>query len=164
MNEKAKELTKAEQKELEIKNRQRFTRNAFDLVLKMISSATKKTRKTFNVKITLQNTNRYINFLAYGHSFKISIFKDGNIELELKEVCHDDFRAQLFEFTMDETLQAVFLKHFKNILSWLIPVFMEEDPHGVDSHSYMDFVERIGDFEKAYREAVREFTTEYKGD
>lgn len=157
MPEKEKQLTKTAQKKLEIKKRQAFTRQVFDLVLKMLSSTTQKTRKTFNIKITLQNSNRYFHFPAYGRSIKILIYKDGNIVLELKEICHDDFRVPLFIFAPDESAQADFLEHFKKILSWLFPLIIDEGPGGLDFHSYMDYVS-MGDIEKAYEAAVRDFT------
>ena len=140
--EKAK-MSKSRQKKLEAENKRLFTQRVFQAALEAIPPAVESARK-INVSISGQNYNRYIRFSAYGMSCSILIYKDGNIAIQLKEA-----------FTLDESAQHGFETHFREVLGWLIPVFMENVPY--DFHTFMDYVSDTQDFEKAHELVEKDF-------
>ena len=147
-------MSKSRQKKLEAENRRLFTQRVFQAALEAIPPAVESARK-INVSISGQNYNRYIRFSAYGMSCSILIYKDGNIAVQLKEAFHDDYNAQVFAFTLDESAQHGFETHFREVLGWLIPVFMENVPY--DFHTFMDYVSDTQDFEKAHELVEKDF-------
>lgn len=155
MSENIRKITKKEQKEMEKQNLRSFTQRTFETVMEMIPAGTEQLRSKIQVKITFQNWNRYVRFSSYGQYCNIQIFTNGNIVLELYEALHNKYVKQLFEFSYDEKAQEEFLSHFREILSWLIPVFAEMT--GYDFHTYMDFVDDETDFETAYEKVQKAF-------
>ncbi len=85
------------------------------------------------------------------------IFGDGNIAIEMKEVCHSNHVEQLFEYNIDITKQDAFIKELSEMARCLIRVFIDSDFENF--HTYMDYV---SDEQKAF-EAYKQMKEEFQG-
>lgn len=106
-------------------------------------------------QILFTNHNRYIHMNAYGRSTSLLIYRDGNVEINLKEFCHNPYEEQLFEFSLDEEVQERFLMRFREILSWLIPVSFGHCQY--DFHMFMDYASGQSSIETVYQNISEEW-------
>jgi hypothetical protein len=150
-------ISKSEQKKLETMNRRSFTQRMFSSTLQTIPPVLECVRKKTRINIFGQNYNRYVRFTAYGKSCNILIYQDGNVAVVLDEACHDKFTAQMFAFTLDEMAQNAFENHFREVLGWLLPTFLESMPY--DFHTFMDYVNEFQDIEVAHKWVENDFGT-----
>ena len=152
-----KKITKAEQRKMDAENKKEFITAAFQIVLNGLAEATADiTGSEKMVQIKFTSRNRYIYIDAYGMSAGILIFKDGNIDLSLKEALHNTHSEHLFEYSPDKTVQAKFLLQFQKMMTWLLPECFE---NGVsdDFHTFMDYVDAEETVEVAYKRVCEEW-------
>ena len=129
----------AKQKEkTEAAFRREFIEKCYEIVMKEAIKESKCTQKSVRVQAATKNYNRYINILRYGQKMCICIFRSGDIDIKLGEMCHAEHRERIFEYTTDPFEKEKFLDAFKNILKWLMPFGFGEGI--VDMHTYMDYV------------------------
>lgn len=148
-------MTKAELKKKETQEKLSFFAKAYGVVLSSIAEQTEDVRSKVEIRIIQQNFNRYIRFHRYGQDMAIKIFRDGKVVLELKEALHSDHEEQLFDYSVEAEDQAAFLDRLKDMLSWLIRVYLGMDV--LDYHSYMDYVSATDNAEAAYRKMHEEY-------
>lgn len=55
----------------------------------------------FQVRLSHKNYSRYIYFNRSYNGLGVLIYGDGNVVIELNEICHDDFRELIFEYTTE---------------------------------------------------------------
>ena len=152
-----KKITKAEQRKLDADNKKKFISMAFQAVLNEVAEATAGIPGSGStVQVKFANQNRYIYINAYGMSAGILIFRDGNVELNLKESCHSPHTEQLFEFSLNEVDQQEFLLQFHELLKWLLPECFE---NGVadNFHTFMDYVGMERTVDAAYKRMCEEW-------
>ena len=150
-----KKISKTEQKKLDTANKIEFIGKEFQTTLTALAAGTMKVRGGTKVQIVFTNYNRYVHFNAYGRSTSILIYGDGNVDIRLKEFCHNPHEERLFEFSLDKTVQESFLTRFCEILSWLVPVSFGESPY--DFHTFMDYASGQSSIETIYQNISKEW-------
>lgn len=147
-------MNQRQKRKMEAEQKTSFITNAYATVLSCIAEQSKAVRASVQIRLTHQRLNRYVRFHAYGKDMNIQIFGDGNVAIELKEALHNEHREQLFEYTSETEVQDAFLAALREMVSWLIPVFLDLAIH--DYHTYMDYVSDAKGVEEAYRQMVEE--------
>lgn len=151
-----KKISKTEQRKLDAANKKEFIGKAFQTALNALAENTADvTGGGVNVQVLFTNHNRYIHMNAYGRSTSILIYRDGNVEIKLKEFCYNPHEEQLFEFSLDKEVQECFLIRFCKILSWLIPVSFGHCQY--DFHTFMDYASGQSSIETVYRNISEEW-------
>ena len=151
-----KKISKTEQRKLNAANKKEFIGKAFQTALNALAENTADvTGGGVKVQVLFTNHNRYIHMNAYGRSTSILIYRDGNIEIKLKEFCHNPHEEQLFEFSLDKEVQERFLIRFREIMSWLIPVSFGHCQY--DFHTFMDYASGQSSNETVYRNISEEW-------
>lgn len=151
-----KKISKTEQRKLDAANKKEFIGKAFQTALNALAENTVDvTGGGVKVQISFTNHNRYVHISAYGRSTSILIYRDGNVEIKLKESCHNPHEEQLFEFSLDKEVQERFLIRFREILSWLIPVSFGHCQY--DFHTFMDYASGQSSIETVYRNISEEW-------
>ena len=98
-----KKISKTEQRKLDAGNKQEFIGKVFQTALNALAENTVDiTGGGVKVQVSFTNHNRYVHMNAYGRSTSILIYRDGNVEIKLKEACHNPHEEQLFEFSLDK--------------------------------------------------------------
>lgn len=152
-------MTKAGIKQMENEKRHNFISKTVDVVLQSLVEQTKENRKKLQVRIDFTNYNRYIRCHIYGKDIAILIYGDGNVGVELKEFCHDDYAEQLFDYDSDIEKQEDFLNKLEKMLYWMIPIFLDKKEY--DFHTYMDYVFRKENIYDAYNFMVEDYPTSF---
>ena len=145
---KEKKPTKAELKKEERRRCRFFVSKAYATALMMIPPMTMDSRKSVKINIAHMNCNRYIHFNIYCRSLSLLFYQDGNVEIVTTEFCHSDHREMLFTYTEDEAAQEKFLDQLRELLSWLIPEFVDEVD--ADFHTFMDYVDDKHTLQESY--------------
>ncbi|MCD7819956.1 MAG: hypothetical protein LUH07_13065 [Lachnospiraceae bacterium] len=151
-------MTKAEQKKAETEARYDFIKKTYATVLECIPETTRGVRTTVQIRLDHKSSNRYIHFHKYGGDLNVLIYGDGNVAIEVKEIFHSDFKAQVFGYPEDNDRQQVFWQELKELLSDLIEIFVEHS--FVDWHTYMDYVSVKQDLKAAYELVKADFCRE----
>lgn len=131
-------MTKAELKQLETEKKHAFIARAYATVLSCIPEQTVMLRKNVQIRLTHQSYNRYIRFHKYDKDMNIQIFGDGNVVIVLNSISHNEYKEQLFEYSSEDEQQKIFLVELKELISRLLPLFMDQD--SCDFHTYMGHV------------------------
>ncbi len=131
-------MTKAEQKKLETAKKQDFIAKTYAVILSSIPEQTKGVRKSVQIRITHQNSNRYIRFHIYGQDINFLLYADGNVVVELEEILHNKHTEQLFEYSEDTEKQEALWKGLSELVPFLIKAFLDMD--GLRFRYYMDYV------------------------
>ena len=139
--------------------KQDFIEKVYLLLLTSIPAQTKAERRKLIVKVTHGQMNRHVRFIDYGKCMDFQIDGNGNVSVELKADYHEGHWEQLFEYVDDAEAQADFLRKLKEILSWLIRVFMDLDCFTY--HTYMQYVEDNGFITSAHEKMVAEYRMYY---
>ena len=142
-------MTKAEQKKIETQKRLDFLAKTYAAALSCVAENTADIRSKVEFRVTQYNYNRYIRFHAYGKDLAILIYKDGKVVLELKEISHNDYVEQLFDYAEEAANQEVFLEKLKEKFSWLIRIFIGKEV--LNFHNYMDYISWHKNAELAYQ-------------
>ena len=151
-----KKISKSEQRKLDAANKKEFIGKAFQIALNALAENTADvTGGGMKVQVLFTNHNRYVHMNAYGRSTSILIYRDGNVEIKLKEFCHDPHEEQLFVFSLDKEVQERFLIRFREIMSWLIPVSFGHCQY--DFHTFMDYASGQTSIEAAYQNISEEW-------
>lgn len=150
-----KKISKAEQRKLDSANKKEFIGKVFQTALNALGERTVGVTGGTKVQIVFTNHNRYIHLNAYGRATSILIYRDGNVDLKLTEAFHSPHEERIFEFTLDKTEQENFLKHFSEMLNWLIPVSFENCAY--DFHTFMDYVSGSTSVDAAYETISKEW-------
>lgn len=151
-----KKISKTEQRKLDAANKKEFIGKAFQIALNALAENTADvTGGGMKVQVLFTNHNRYVHMNAYGRSTSILIYRDGNVEIKLKEFCHDPHEEQLFVFSLDKEVQERFLIRFREIMSWLIPVSFGHCQY--DFHTFMDYASGQTSIEAAYQNISEEW-------
>lgn len=151
-----KKISKTEQRKLDAANKKEFIGKAFQIALNALAENTADvTGGGMKVQVLFTNHNRYVHMNAYGRSTSILIYRDGNVEIKLKEFCHDPHEEQLFVFSLDKEVQERFLIRFREIVSWLIPVSFGHCQY--DFHTFMDYASGQTSIEAAYQNISEEW-------
>lgn len=151
-----KKISKTEQRKLDAANKKEFIGKAFQIALNALAENTADvTGGGMKVQVLFTNHNRYVHMNAYGRSTSILIYRDGNVEIKLKEFCHDPHEEQLFVFSLDKEVQEHFLIRFREIMSWLIPVSFGHCQY--DFHTFMDYASGQTSIEAAYQNISEEW-------
>ena len=148
-------MTKAEQKKIETQKRLDFLTKTYAVALSCVAEQTADIRSKVEFRVTQYNYNRYIRFHVYGKDMAILVYKDGKVALELKEAFHSDYVEQLFDYEEEAENQETFFSKLKEMLSWLIRVFLNMDV--LDFHSYMDYISWKQNAELAYQTMREEY-------
>lgn len=154
-------MTKAEQKKIETAKKRDFIEKTYAVILSSIPEQTKEIRKSVQIRIIHKNANRYIRFHNYSRDINFLLYGDGNVVIELSAFCHDKYTEQLFEYLPEAETQEMLWKKLKEILSWLIKVFLDSDV--MDFHAYMDYVSYSKNMVVAYQTMIAEYHGKYKG-
>ena len=147
---KEKKLTKTQQKAMEREQKGCFINHVYELVLHRIAHSASHCRKSVTIQCTHKNANRYVRFNTYGCHLAVLIFRDGNIGLELEEAFHTPYTQIVFAYSADDQEQSAFMVWLDQLLTWLIPIFLEDQ--AIDFHSFMDYVSHAGNPSDAYDE------------
>lgn len=151
-----KKISKTEQRKLDAANKKAFIGKAFQIALNALAENTADvTGGGMKVQVLFMNHNRYVHMNAYGRSTSILIYRDGNVEIKLKEFCHDPHEEQLFVFSLDKEVQEDFLIRFREILSWLVPVSFGHCQY--DFHTFMDYTSGQTSIEAVYQNISEEW-------
>lgn len=151
-----KKISKTEQRKLDAANKKEFIGKAFQIALNALAENTADvTGGGMKVQVLFTNHNRYVHMNAYDRSTSILIYRDGNVEIKLKEFCHDPHEEQLFVFSLDKEVQERFLIRFREIMSWLIPVSFGHCQY--DFHTFMDYASGQTSIEAAYQNISEEW-------
>lgn len=148
-------MTKAEQKKQETANKRTFIQKVFLVAMEELCEATREVTGGPKVGMSFTNYNRYIHLNAYGQSTAILIYRNGNVDVKLKEFCHEERVERIFDFTLELTEQEKFLEQFRGMLRWLLPVSFGKCEF--DFHSFMDYVEGSESIAVAYESICREW-------
>lgn len=150
-----KKITKTEQKKADTVDKKDFISRAFQTALNVLAQGSNDVTGGTKVQIAFMNYNRYIHMNAYGRSTSILIYRDGNVDIKLKEACHNPHEERLFEFSSDKDVQKSFLARFREIMSWLIPISFGQSPY--DFHTFMDYASGQSSLEAVYKEISKEW-------
>lgn len=92
-------MTKKEQKELENNERKQFVKKAATVIAETAMDLIPLGNiAAFTLKITIKNENRYLDFHRYGTDLKFYVYRSGDIDVVLKEFCHEDVRIRLVHY------------------------------------------------------------------
>ena len=151
-----KKISKTEQRKLDAANKKEFIGKTLQTALNVLAENTVDvTGGGVKVQISFTNHNCYVHISAYGRLTSILIYRDGNVEIKLKESCYNPYEEQLFEFSLDKEVQERFLIRFREIMSWLIPVSFRHCQY--DFHTFMDYVSGQSSIETVYRNISEEW-------
>lgn len=131
-------MTKAEQKRLETERKHDFINHVYAIVFQALPEESRGYRKSVHVKIEHRNYSRYIRFHSYGQNLVFQIFSDGNVAVELDELCHEQHVEQVFSYDTDVRKQEEFITQFSELAPYLIRAFIGRDE--LTFHAYMDYI------------------------
>ena len=132
-----------------------FINAVFMAVMMNISEQTIGVRKKNQITVKLDGNNRYINLSRYGQKLSFTIYTSGDIDIQISEFCHADYKERIFEYTSDEEKQVEFIAWLQNVLEWIIKGFCDDD---ISWHVYADYLRDFEDFEEAYETMEKELT------
>ena len=156
-----KKLSKTAQAREDGKNRKRFKEKCYEILMTKFLEYSIDMRTSNKIHIQITNTNKYFSVKRYGQYLNIAIFTSGDIDITVNELCHEEHKERIFEFTTDLYKQEKFYEKFASTLEWLLPLgFGEID---FDMHTYMDYVEGTHDLISAY-ESLMEDRKRYSDD
>ncbi len=131
-------MTKKEIAAQEREIRIRFVNGIYRKALNLIAVATKGSQKSMQLRITHKGGNRYVHLSIYGSKLTLLAYKNGNIAIQLKEFCHDDYQEVVFEYDKSLEKQYDFLDFMEEYYSFLVGIFSGEGL--VDPHIFMDYI------------------------
>jgi len=143
----------------DLERKQNFIEQVYLLFLSSIPTQTKADSSKLIVVITHKYLNRYIRMSSLGKYMDFQICGNGDVLIDLKAEFHKGHKELLFEYVDDEEAQANFLCKLKEILSWLIRVFL--DLGCFTYHTYLQYVDENGIITLAYEKMVTEYRQYY---
>ena len=149
-----KKPTKAQIHAMERAKCRQFIARAYSAVMVKVADMTANSTKNMRVNVSHSGVNRYIKLSIYGRTITVLIYLDGNVEIELTEFCHSPHKEKIFSYDPDEMKQEEFLQWLRDMLTWLIPQFVDEV--NMDFHSYMDYVRDEKSFVDSYLEMMED--------
>ncbi len=149
-------MTEAEKRKQANRAKQAFITAATRIVLETTIVLLDGDRHKYTINLNAANTNRYFNISRFGQSIVVKIFRSGDIDVCLKEFCHDNvqFRVISYENAVLDANDA--LEHFRADITLLLEDFVTGD-----WHSLMDYM-CIPDTAKARAENWRKAEAEFR--
>ena len=117
-------MTEAEKRKQANRAKQAFITAATKIVLETTIVLLDGDRHKYTINLNAANTNRYFSISRFGQSLIVKIFRSGDIDVCLKEFCHDNvqFRVISYEKAVLDADEA--LEHFKADISLLLEDFV----------------------------------------
>lgn len=145
--------TKAELKKEAAKRKREFYAKLLGVVMDSVVENTVDLKSKFEVRVKFTGRNRYINFSVYGFKMSVLFYTQGQVVIQLDEMCHGKFEQQIYEYTDSLEEQEACLERLKRIMDFMIPLFTGDAI--VDPHTFMDYVQ--DDLEIAYQEVLEDW-------
>lgn len=130
-------MSKAEEKKQATKAKHEFIANAAQLVMITAIELMTGSAKTITIKLTAKNRNRYICLHQYGCDLLVRIYKSGDIDVTLKEFCHDNVSFRLVEYVQAAPNLEVAFQRFGDDITLLLEDYIIHDCW----HELMDFMD-----------------------
>lgn len=128
-------MTQAELRNQKFLTKQGFITAAAQCVAAKTIELLGGSRRQLKVELFAKNNNRYFNLQRYCESLSVKIYQSGEIDVTLKEFCHDDITLRLVTYAAAEPDPDAALQCFRDDISILI-----EDYITGDWHTLMDFL------------------------
>lgn len=133
-------MTKEEQKKADMQAKHDFIGKAAKIVSSAVLSAIPPSASKTEIRLNVSNYNRYFYLHRYGQDLKIMIYRSGDIDIILREMCHADVETRLVYYSEAAKNPEITLARFHDDVKKLVSDFMNADWHIV-----MDF---LGNYEK----------------
>ncbi len=91
-----------------------------------------------HMKITMKSYNRYIKFQGFHESFDICLYRSGDIDIKMSEMCHGKYEERIYNYTENRSEQNEFLRKLRNGLA--DEIMEVATCRLVDYHSFMDML------------------------
>lgn len=145
--------TKAELAKEAARRKREFYAKLLVVVMDSVVENTVDLKSKFEVRVKFTGRNRYINFSVYGFKMSVLFYTQGQVVIQLDEMCHGKFEQQIYEYSDSVEEQEACLERLKRIMDFMIPLFTGEAI--VDAHTFMDYVQE--DLEIAYQEVLEDW-------
>lgn len=121
---------------------------AFEILMEAYIGSLGRCSSGQKVTITIKSYNRYIKFSGFREYFDICLYKSGDIDIKMREWCHEDYLDRIYEFADDRAQQEAFLQKLRDrFAKQLIDV---ANCSLVDYHSFMDMLHGDWHFKESY--------------
>lgn len=142
-------MTKAEQKKAEMQAKQGFICEAAKIVSSAIMTSIPPSVSKTEIRLNVSSYKRHFHIHRYGQDLKILIYRSGDIDIILRELCHADVEARLVHYEEAAKNPEITLARFHDDVKKLVSDYMNADWHivmdclggyekGKDWHSFFE--------------------------
>ena len=100
-----------------------FTAQAVNETFQSLGNALQDFGSDVRLTMTISGHNRYLTLSKYQESFKVCIYKSGDIDFHFKDPVYGDVRLRMVSYPDVNDLTAT-LQKFRNQLDWALNIFL----------------------------------------
>ena len=137
------------------KKKQEIVAQATKVVMDEVSSRlqTKMKESNLEIRVKVQNNNRYFGLHRYGEDLRILVYQSGDVDCHFKDILHSDVSIRVIHY--EDTIEDKdIMEQFRKDVELMVTCFFR-----YDWHIFMDYMSDMK--ERSWRDTMKMFIEEW---